>query len=150
MASSSKAFYTGLFRHTLDDKDRITIPSAWRAAHDKEATFLAVPNPDGYVSVLPPPEVEKLHEKIASVPLSDASAQAEIAAFFAIAQTFNFDSQGRVALNPALRRHAVLEKEVVLNGGFTKFNLYNPSRWAAVEQKSSATSQADFMRRFGI
>ena len=150
MASSSKPFFTGLFRHTLEEKDRLTIPSAWRAGHDKDATFLAVPNPDGYVSVLPPAEVEKLHDKIASVPLSDASAQAEIAAFFAVAQTFSFDSQGRIALNEALRRQAGLQKEVVLNGGFTKFNLYSPERWAAVEQKSSPSSQADFMRRFGI
>jgi MraZ protein len=150
MASTGKPFYTGLFRHSLDDKNRLTIPSAWRAAHDKEATFLAVPNPAGYVSVLPPAEVEKLYEKIAAVPLSDAEAQTEVAAFFAIAQTFSFDSQGRIALNEALMKHAGLEKEVVLNGGFTKFNLYNPQRWAAVEQKSSPSSQADFMRRFGI
>ena len=150
MASLGKPFYTGLFRHTLDDKDRLTIPSAWRAGHEKDATFLAVPNPDGYVSVLPPVEVEKLSEKIASVPLSDASAQAEIAAFFAVAQTFSFDSQGRIALNEALRRHAGLEKEVVLNGSFTKFNLYSPQRWALVEQKSSPASQADFLRRFSI
>jgi MraZ protein len=150
MASPGKPFYTGLFRHTLDDKNRLTIPSAWRAAHEKDATFLAMPNPDGYVSVLPPAEVEKLYEKIAAVPLSDASAQAEIAAFFAIAQAFSFDAQGRIALNEALMRHAGLAKDVVLNGGFTKFNLYSPQRWSAVEQKSSSASQADFMRRFGI
>lgn len=150
MAFSGKPFYTGLFRHTLDDKNRLTIPSVWRAAHQKDATFLAMPNPDGYVSVLPPAEVEKLYEKIGAVPLSDASAQAEIAAFFAVAQTFSFDAQGRIALNEALMKHAGLEKEVVLNGGFTKFNLYSPQRWAAVEQKSSPASQADFLRRFGI
>lgn len=150
MASLGKSFYTGLFRHTLDDKNRLTIPSSWRAGHEKDAVFLAVPNPDGYVSVLPPAEVEKLSEKIAAVPLSDAAAQSEIAAFFAVAQTFSFDAQGRIALNDALLRHAGLAKDVVLNGGFTKFNLYSPERWAAVEQKSSASSQADFLRRFGI
>ena len=43
MAQPGKAFYTGLFRHTLDDKARLTIPSAWRAAHAAEDTFLLHP-----------------------------------------------------------------------------------------------------------
>ena len=64
MAQTGKAFYTGLFRHTLDEKGRLTIPSAWRYAHEESDTFLATPHPDGYVAVLPPSEVEKLHAKI--------------------------------------------------------------------------------------
>ena len=150
MANLGKPFYTGLFRHTLDDKNRLTIPSAWRSAHGENDTFLATPNPDGYISILPPAEVEKLYEKIAAVPLSDASAQAEIAAFFARTQAFSFDKQGRVALSDVLLQHASVGKDAVLSGSLSKFNIYSPERWAAVEAKSSAASQADFMRRFGI
>ena len=54
MAQAGNAFYTGLFRHTLDDKGRLTIPSAWRYAHEEQDTFLATPHPDGYIAVLPP------------------------------------------------------------------------------------------------
>lgn len=150
MAILGKPFYTGLFRHTLDDKNRLTIPSSWRSAHGGEDTFLATPNPDGYVSVLPPAEVDKLYEKIAAVPLSDASAQAEIASFFAVTQAFTFDKQGRIALSDPLLRHAGIGKDAVLSGGLSKFNIYSPERWALTEQKSSSASQADFMRRFGI
>lgn len=150
MTTSTSAVFTGQFRHGLDDKNRLTIPSAWRSAHAPDDVFLAVPNPDGYVSVLPPPEVEKLREKIASVPLSDASAQAGIAAFFASTQSFSFDKQGRVPLGDALLRHAGIAKDVVLGGAMTKFNIFSPSRWAAMEQATSASAQADFMRRFGI
>ena len=63
MAHPGKASFTGLFRHTLDDKGRVTIPSAWRAAHPDGDVFLATPHPDGYVAVLPPAEVEKLHAR---------------------------------------------------------------------------------------
>ncbi len=150
MASLGKPFYTGNFRHNLDDKNRLTIPSAWRSAHGESDTFLATPNPAGYISVLPPAEVEKLYEKIAAVPLSDASAQEEIAAFFAATQAFTFDKQGRVPVSDALLAHAGIGKDAVLSGGLSKFNIYSPERWAAIEQKSSPTSQADFMRRFGI
>jgi MraZ protein len=150
MASLGKPFYTGNFRHNLDDKNRLTIPSAWRSAHAEADTFLATPNPAGYISVLPPAEVEKLYEKIAAVPMSDSSAQEEIAAFFATTQAFTFDKQGRVPLSDALLAHAGIAKDAVLSGGLSKFNIYSPDRWAAIQQKSSPGSQADFMRRFGI
>ena len=93
----TNAFYTGLFRHTLDDKGRLTIPSAWRGAHAESDAFLATPHPDGYVAVLPPAEVEKLHAKIAQMALSDGAAQDFAARFFAQTQSFSFDKQGRVA-----------------------------------------------------
>jgi len=94
MAQSGKAFYTGLFRHTLDEKGRLTIPSAWRYAHAESDTFLATPHPDGYVTVLPPSEVEKLHAKIAQMALSDGAGQDFVARFFAQTQTFLFRQAG--------------------------------------------------------
>ena len=150
MSLTGKTLYTGNFRHTLDDKNRLTIPSVWRAAHAETDQFLAAPNPDGYISVLPPAAVAALYDKVAAVPLSDAAAQAEIAAFFSVAQAFNFDKQGRIALNAALLAHAGIAKDAVLNGSFTKFNIYNPDRWSAVEQRTSPASQADFLRRYQI
>ena len=71
MANPGKAFYTGLFRHTLDEKGRVTIPSAWRSAHQDGDVFLATPHPDGYVAVLPPAEVEKLHAKIGQLTIEN-------------------------------------------------------------------------------
>ena len=47
MSTSGKPYLTGKFRHNLDDKNRLTIPSAWRSMFDKETTFLAIPNPGG-------------------------------------------------------------------------------------------------------
>src|SRR5580692_557285 len=126
MANSGKPFYTGLFRHTLDDKSRLTIPSAWRYAHEEADTFLATPHPDGYVAVLPPAEVEKLHAKIAEMALSDGAAQDFAARYFSQTQSFIFDKQGRVGLNADLLRQAGIAKEAVLVGSLTKFNLYAP------------------------
>ena len=150
MASSGRAFYTGLFRHTLDDKGRLTIPSAWRNAHGLEDTFLATPHPDGYVAVLPPSEVEKLQAKIAQMALSDGPAQDFAARFFAQTQSFAFDKQGRVGLNADLLRQAGIGKEAVLVGSLTKFNLYAPARWEKVEARTAGDNFGDIMRRLGI
>ncbi len=150
MALPGKAFYTGLFRHTLDEKSRLTIPSAWRYAHEESDTFLATPHPDGYVAVLPPAEVEKLHAKIATMALSDGAGQDFVARFFSQTQSFSFDKAGRVGLSAELLAHAGIAKDAVLVGSLTKFNLYAPARWEKVEARTSGENFGDLMRRIGI
>jgi MraZ protein len=150
MAQAGKAFYTGLFRHTLDDKARLTIPSAWRYVHAEDDTFLATPHPDGYIAVLPPSEVEKLHAKFSELKLSDAAAQAFAARFFSQTQSFSFDKAGRIGLGADLLSHAKIEKDAVLVGSLTKFNIYSPSRWAQEEARTAGENFGDLMRRLDI
>ena len=150
MAHPGKAFFTGLYRHTLDEKGRVTIPSPWRAAHEEEDVFLATPHPDGYVAVLPPSEVEKLHAKIALLALSDGAGQDFASRFFAQTQSFSFDKQGRVGLTADLLEHAGIAKDAVLVGSLTKFNMYSPTRWKKVEARTSGENFGDIMRRLGI
>lgn len=150
MAQTGKAFYTGLFRHTLDEKGRLTIPSAWRYAHEESDTFLATPHPEGYIAVLPPSEVEKLHVKIAQMTLSDGAAQDFAARFFSRTQSFSFDKQGRVGVSDDLLKFAGIGKDAVLVGSLTKFNVYAPSCWAKIETRSPDATFGDVMRRLGI
>ena len=153
MSTPSKAYLAGNFRHLLDDKNRVTIPSPWRGLFEKGTSFLAIPNLGGYVSVLPPEEANKLYEKFAQVPLSDTAAQNDISVFMSGTQSFSFDSQGRIALSESLFGHAGLggpKSEVVLVGGLNKFNIYNPTMWSQVEQESTTASQRSVMQRFGI
>ncbi len=150
MAQLGKPFYTGLFRHTLDDKNRVTIPAAWRSAHGENDTFLATPHPDGYLAVLPPSEVEKLYEKASQKALTDRDAQDAFARFFAASLAFTFDKSGRLSLTDELCRHAAIKGDVVLVGSLNKFSLYSPARWEKVEQRTAGENFGDLMRRIGI
>jgi MraZ protein len=149
MSTSGKSFYTGSFRHTLDDKNRLTIPSAWRSAHAPEDTFLIVPL-DGYLSVLPPAEVQKLHDRVAAQALSDSEAQEAAAVFFSKTLSFSFDKAGRVMLTPELCAHAGIAKDAVLVGSMNKFNLYSPTQWDRVQAATAAQKPGDRLRRMGI
>jgi MraZ protein len=150
MAQAGTPVYTGLFRHTLDDKGRLTIPSDWRTAHASDDTFLATPHPDGYVAVLPPLEVEKLREKISAMKMSDAAAQTFTARFFSQTQSFSFDKSGRAGLSAELLKHAGIEKDAVLVGSLTKFNIYNPARWQKEEERTAGEHFGDLMRRLDL
>lgn len=150
MAQLGKTFYTGLFRHALDDKNRLTIPSAWRSAHEESDTFLATPHPDGYIAVLPPSEVEKLYEKVAQKALTDRDAQDAFSRFFARTFSFSFDKQGRFGVGADLLAHAEIRKDVVLVGSLTKFAIWSPARWQKLEARTTGEHLGDLMRRIGI
>jgi MraZ protein len=111
---------------------------------------LATPHPDGYVAVLPPAEVEKLHEKIAKMALSDGAAQDFTARFFSQTQSFSFDKQGRVGIEAELLKHAGISKDAILVGTLTKFHVYAPSRWEKVEARTAGANFGDLMRRLSI
>jgi len=150
VAHLGKTFYTGRFRHNLDDKNRLTIPSAWRQAHEESDTFLATPHPDGYIAVLPPAEVEKLYEKVAQKALTDRDAQDAFSRFFAQTLSFAFDKQGRFGVDADLLAHADIRKDAVLVGSLTKFAIWSPARWEKLEARTSGEHLGDLMRRIGI
>ncbi|MDR1789726.1 MAG: mraZ [Opitutaceae bacterium] len=145
-----KTIYTRLFRHSLDEKNRLTIPSEWRWAHGEEEAFLATPHPDGYVAVLPPDEVEKLRAKISAMALTDREAQDVAARFFSGTSAVWFDKQGRILLTPELLAHAGIRSDAVLVGSGNMFKIYSPSRWAKVERRTAGEGLGEAMRRLGI
>jgi MraZ protein len=150
MAQAGNLAYTGLFRHSLDDKGRLTIPSEWRVAHAADDLFLATPHPDGYIAVLPPDEVASLRAKIAAQKLSDSEAQKFAARFFSKTQSFSYDKTGRAGFAAELLKHAGIEKEAVLVGSMTKFNIYSPARWEREDAPADGASFGDIMRKLGI
>ena len=144
-----KPFYTGSYRHALDDKNRLTIPSAWRCAHAEGDTFLVVPL-DGCLGVLPPIETQKIYDRVAAQSLSDTEAQEAAADFFSKTLSFSFDKSGRVMITPELCAHAGIVKDAVLAGSGTKFNIYSPEQWDRVQAAMAAQRPSDRLKRMGI
>ena len=80
MGLFNTGIFVGEFRHSLDDKGRLTIPSAWRLKGDSEENqFLALPSvEDGasaYVVVYPPKMIAQLEERISQISMGDVEGQ---------------------------------------------------------------------------
>jgi MraZ protein len=150
MANVGTTVYSGRFEHTLDDKNRLTIPSAWRWAHTDTETFLAIPHPDGYIAVLPPARVGKLLAQVSEMRLSDREAQAVKARIFADALSFTFDKQGRFGVSGDLLRHASIARDAILCGMGDTFNIMSASRWKELQASTAGENFGDMMRRIGL
>src|SRR5947207_15910035 len=59
LPSPTQSFYAGEFRHAIDDKNRITIPSRWR--RDEAAEFILLPEAKHqFVLVMSPEEFARM------------------------------------------------------------------------------------------
>ena len=144
MAEDNTTYFVGEFVHALDSKGRVTIPSKWRISGG-DNTYLALPNPGGYVTVYPPKMVSRLEEKVAAASLSDARAQSLLMELFSKAHSFGCDKQGRINLNDKLLEHAGISGKAVLVGNFSAFAIWSEERYGNRE----AADERNIMMRWG-
>lgn len=132
MTDLAQGIYAGEFKHTLDSKNRLTIPAKWRFAGDQNQTYLAIPDEvAGCVTVYPPALVANLRAKLSSVSLGNRQGQRAIAKLFGRSETFSIDKSGRINLNERLYQGANIAREVMLVGTLDKFHLWNPQQYSA-------------------
>ena len=129
--------FHGTFDHTLDAKNRLTVPSKLRTAF-AEGAFL-VRSAEKCVSLYPSKTYSALTEAALSG-LNPLSAQArELRRYFhSNASQVELDSAGRVMLSPRALEHAGIERDVVVIGAGDCLELWDPSTWAAYDQDLTA------------
>ena len=148
MESNTTTFFVGEFIHALDSKGRVTIPSKWRIPGG-ENTYLALPNPGGYITVYPPKMVDRLEQKVSEASLSDVRAQALLMELFSKAHSFGCDKQGRINLNDKLLDHAGIKGKAVLVGNFSAFGIWSEGRYSK-RPAEDERNIFDAMRELGL
>jgi len=149
MVASGTTFFVGEFTHALDSKGRVTIPSKWRI-QGGENTYLALPNPSGYITVYPPKMIERLEEKVSEASLSDPQAQSLLMELFSKADSFGCDKQGRINLSDKLLEHAGIKGKAVLVGKFSSFAIWSEDRREAEDDSPKERNIFDAMRELGL
>ena len=153
MPVSNSSRFVGVKCHNIDDKGRLTIPSAWRPGLDtKENFFLALPNPAGFVTVYPPKMIAQLEERIAQISMGDMDAQQALTDLMSMAHSFSCDKQGRINLNDELLVFAGITKGAVLVGKLTSFSIYSEEAYKTVQGSgpTDPAKQAAIFKQFGL
>ncbi|MDF9825995.1 MraZ protein [Ereboglobus sp. PH5-5] len=138
MTPQGTAVYSGEYRHALDDKNRLTIPSPWRTPEAIGVSFLAVPQHDDegnrFIAVLTPAKVASIHAKSDQIPISNVKGRQALARFFSKSKDFSYDKQGRAAISPEHCEHAGITRDAVLVGSMDNFFIYSPETWARISK----------------
>lgn len=133
--------FIGEYEHTVDDKGRVAIPSKFRA---KLAEGLVVTRGlDGCLFVYPLADWERLAERIAALPMTQAGARQFQRLMFSGATDCQLDGQGRIVLPGFLRDYAGIERDAVVIGVNTRIELWSAGRWA--EQRAKVEGEGEFI-----
>lgn len=116
---------SGEFRHTIDSKGRLSIPS--RLLKSLGEPFHIFGATDGCLNVYTQQRWEELEEELEALP--KAHARVVRRSIHSSAQNCEADSQGRVVLEKPLRDHADLSKNVVIVGTGAYVEIWDETRW---------------------
>src|SRR5436190_17785352 len=138
--SQSDRFYAGEFRHSIDEKNRITIPSRWR--RDCPEDFILLPEPaHHFLLVMSPNEFAKMSLAETNEKVSAANRRVFLRQLHSRAQHAGADRQGRLVLPDELCKTLGLTNEVALVGNRGRFEIWNLQRWKRAHEEETATYQ---------
>ena len=141
--------FTGEYRHAIDAKGRVAVPARFRAELAQGAFVSRWI--DSCLAIFPRSEWERLADRVAELPFSDAGARVFSRFVFSSAYEFNLDAQGRLVLPPGLREFANLSDEAVVVGARDHIELWEPERWATYSaEMNSADALAARIENLGI
>ncbi len=117
----------GEYRHSIDEKGRLIIPSKFR--EDIGNSFVVTRGLDGCLFVYSLIEWEKLVTKLKKLPFTKKDTRTFMRFFLAGATVCEFDRQGRVNLVNSLIEYAGLKKECLIIGVNDRLEIWSLDKY---------------------
>ena len=129
----------GEYIHTLDTKNRISLPVKFRKEMGKK--IVVAPGLDNCLFVFTIKEWGKIAEKLSEASLLQSDNRSFNRFMFGGAAQVDVDSIGRILLPDFLKDRAQLKNKVVIIGVQNRVEIWNDKAWT--EYKKSVEKQAD-------
>lgn len=142
-----KTYYNSVYRHGVDDKRRVQIPSKWRPARASiEFTLMLWPksNEGPCLRVLPPDQMAELMSDIDAMPNSDPNKVVLKRFIGSESVQVTVDKGGRICLPEPMAKAADIRDEAMLVGLLDRFEIWNPGRYERVRSSDAVMAQEAF------
>ncbi len=116
----------GEYRHTIDDKGRLTIPSKIR--YELGEGFVITRGLDKCLSIYPKEEWDNIIQKYKELPQTK-DVRNFMRIFLSGATTLEFDKQGRINIPMPLIEFADLKKECIIIGVNDRLEVWSQDNW---------------------
>ena len=136
--------FRGATALNLDAKGRLAVPSKHRDALQVQSAgrLVMTAHPHRCLLLYPQPAWLPIEEKINSLPSFDSVASSWKRLLLGHAEELELDGSGRLLVSPVLRQLAGLEKEAMLVGQGSHFELWSMEGWRAQMEQALAPGNA--------
>lgn len=136
-AQAPQAKFFGAYEHSLDVKGRITLPAKFRSQFPERCFVTRSQFGDACAVIWTPDDFVAFTSQISAETWADESDRKELRTWAREAYDVEIDKIGRMALPSALRLHAGLSKDVLVQGAFGSIELWDPQRWIEYSGESA-------------
>lgn len=134
-------FFAGEFSHSLDPKNRVSIPALWRRAEKTEFFLVPSANHENLLA-FPPAEFRGVSERVLlDASLAPRDKQTFLRQFNSKARLCPLDAQGRLLIPAEMTKVVGIEQNAFLVGNDRRFEIWSPTRWAQKIASDSTTYQ---------
>ncbi len=142
--------FIGEYAHNLDDKGRLAVPVKFRRELLKGAVVTR--GLDNCLFLYTKTEWQKLADKLAALPISQANSRAFSRLMLAGAMDMEIDKQGRIVLPEYLRGFAGLKKNVIVAGLYNRIEIWDQENWDKYKTQTESQSGeiAERMGELGV
>ncbi len=125
--------FQGASQINLDVKSRLAVPVKHREplAASSGGRLVLTAHPDGALLLYPLAAWEPVMERVKAFPSLDRTAALWKRLLIGFADEVTLDGAGRILISPELRAYAGIDKQVMMAGQVTHFELWNLNAWNA-------------------
>ena len=140
----------GEYRHTVDDKNRVAVPSKFRSVLKSGA--IITKGLDDCLFLYPKAAWHAWAEKLSKLPISQSKSRAFARMMLGGAMEAELDKQGRIVLPDYLKEYAHLSRQVVIAGLYDRLEIWDVERWQNYKQQTEKDSShiAETLAHLGV
>jgi len=124
----------GEYRHTIDTKKRLAIPSRLRRELGSKAVITR--GLDNCLFIFPLSQWNKLVEKLSKLPFGQKDTRGFIRLMLAGAGEVKLDQLGRILIPDYLKQYAGLKKNIVIAGVYNRLEIWDEAKWNLFKQST--------------
>ena len=140
--------FVGQYEHQMDQKGRVSLPSAFRREADGDRFVLMQWEPR-YLTLFPEEKWRDVQEKLLEFRRSEPEAWNQVRMIIGQAVEVSPDKQGRILVPGGLQEAASLSYTVLLSGNLDRIELWDPKTYAEAVQDQAGDLQQFAHRLFG-
>jgi MraZ protein len=123
--------FVGQYEHQMDDKGRVSLPSAFRKGADGDR-FVLVQWEPAYLTLFTPAKWSEVQQRLLDYRRDDPESWNRVRLIVSNAAEVSLDKQGRILVPAALQKAASLDGAVLMNGNIDRVELWDPTTYRTV------------------